>query len=333
MNKQDANQIAGLLKGASRILISGHRDPDGDSIGCQLAFYEYWTKQLKKKADVVNHGVLPRKYASLDPKGIIKSPNQFKRKPRWDAAVIFECSALDRVGSVEAMVPPGLPIVNIDHHQRNTSFGAVNVLDCTAAACGEMVYDLLRLWKAKITPTIAQQLAAAILTDTGRFHYANTTARTLEVTADLVRYGAKLAKLTDEIYYSYPLAHFRLMQFVLGNAKFHSGGTICLLTLREADRKRFGVPLRELEGLVDYTLYLRGIKVGALLKEIGENKTKVSLRSSGNADVAAIARAFDGGGHPNASGCVIDLPFEQALRVLTKTIKARESKRKKPHAC
>jgi phosphoesterase RecJ-like protein len=153
------------------------------------------------------------------------------------------------------------------------------------------------------------------------------------VTADLVRHGAKLAKLTDEIYYSYPLAHFRLMQFVLGNAKFHSGGTICLLALREADRKRFGVPLRELEGLVDYTLYLRGIKVGALLKEIGENKTKVSLRSSGNADVAEIARKFDGGGHPNASGCVIDFPFEQALRVLTKTIKASVSKRIKPHAC
>ena len=168
MNKQDANKIAGLLKAASRILISAHRDPDGDSIGCQLAFYEYWTKQLKKKADVVNHGVLPRKLASLDPTGIIKSPNQFKRKPRWDAAVIFECSALNRVGSVATMVPPDLPIVNIDHHQRNTSFGAVNVLDSSAAACGEMAYDLLRLWKAKITPTIAQPVAAAILTETGR---------------------------------------------------------------------------------------------------------------------------------------------------------------------
>lgn len=333
MNKRDAARIAALLKNARRILITAHRDPDGDSVGCQLAFYEYWTKQLKKKADVINHGVLPRKYEFLDRKGIVKSPTQFKRKPKWDAAVVFECSSLDRIGSVAAMVPDGLPIVNIDHHQRNSSFGVVNVLDCTAAACGEMVYDLLRLLKAKITPTMAQNLAAAILTDTGRFHYASTTARTLTVTAELMRLGANLARLTDEIYYSYPSKHFQLMQFVLGNAEFHSKGTVCLLMLREADRKRFGIPLRELEGLVDYTLYLRGVQVGALVKELGKNTTKVSLRSSGNADVAAIARVFDGGGHPNASGCVIDLPFDDALRVLTRTIKAHENKRRKPHAC
>lgn len=332
MNKRDATRIAALLKPASRILITAHRDPDGDSVGCQLAFYEYWTRQLKKKADVINHGVLPRKYDFLDPKGIIKAPGHFKRRPRWDAVVVFECSALDRIGSVEAMIPPGLPIVNIDHHQRNTSFGAVNVLDCSAAACGEMAFDLLRLWKARITPTIAQHLAAAILTDTGRFHYASTTARTLEVTAELMRCGASLARLTDEIYYSYPPAHFKLMQFVLGNASFHANGTICLLTLRETDRKRFGISLRELEGLVDYTLYLRGVRVGALLKEIAPDTTKVSLRSSGNTDVARIAREFDGGGHPNASGCVIDLPFDRALQVLTQTIMAHVAKPKKSHA-
>ena len=163
MNKRDANRIAALLKNASRILITAHRDPDGDSVGCQLAFYEYWTKQLKKKADVINHGVLPRKYEFLDRRGIIKSPAQFKRKPKWDAAVIFECSALDRIGSVADMVPDGLPIVNIDHHQRNTSFGAVNVLNCKAAACGEMVYNLLRLQKANITPKMAQRPGTAPL--------------------------------------------------------------------------------------------------------------------------------------------------------------------------
>jgi len=332
MNRRDANEITRLLEPASRILITAHRDPDGDSIGCQLAFYEYWTRQLKKKADIVNHGVLPRKYAFLDSAGLVKSPGQFSRRPRWDAVIVFECSGLNRIGSVQELIPAGLPVINIDHHQRNTLFGTVNVLDSTAAACGEMLLELLRLWKAKITPSIAQSLAAAILTDTGRFHYGSTSARTLELMADLVRYGADLVKLTDEIYYSYPPAHFRLMQFVLGAAQFRAGGRICILTLREADRKRFGVPLRELEGLVDYTLYLRGVQVGVLLKEIAADKTKVSLRSSGNADVSSIAREFDGGGHPNASGCVIGLPFDAAVKVLTKSIRAHALNSKKPHA-
>ena len=123
------------------------------------------------------------------------------------------------------------------------------------------------------------------------------------------------------------------MQFVLGNARFYANRSVCILMLRERDRRRFGIPLRELEGLVDYTLYLRGVQIGALLKELGKNTTKVSLRSSGNADVAEIARNFRGGGHPNASGCVIDLPFDEALRLLTKTIKAFETRRRKPHAC
>jgi phosphoesterase RecJ-like protein len=332
MTKSDATKIARLLKGANRLLITAHRDPDGDSIGCQLAFYEYWTRQQMKKADVVNHGVLPRKYDSLDPKRLIKNPNQIKRRPKWDAAIVFECSSLDRIGSVQSLISPGLPIINIDHHDHNTGFGTVNVQDKRAAACGEMVYDLFLHWKAKITESMARQLAAAVLTDTGRFHYRSTSPRTLELMADLVRRGADLAHLTDEIYYSYPKSHYRLMQFVLGNAKMLSGGRTCFLMLREADRKRFGVPLRELEGLVDYTLYLRGVRVGALLKEIGKRKTKVSLRSSDSSDVAEIARKFGGGGHPNASGCLIELPFDDAVKALAKTIRNHTRAPKTSHA-
>jgi len=211
-------------------------------------------------------------------------------------------------------------IINIDHHRHNTHFGAVNVVDCEAAACGEMTYDLLRHLGAQINTCIAQQLAAAIITDTGRFHYRSTSPRTLELTAALMRQGADLTTLTDEIYYSYPPAHYQLMQHVLGNAQMRSGGRICFLTLRERDRKKFGIPLRELEGLVDYTLYLRGVEIGALLKEIEGNKTKVSLRSTNSINVAEIARKFGGGGHHNASGCVIDLPLDRAIAKLARAI-------------
>ncbi len=320
MRKTDASRIAELLRPASRILITAHRDPDGDSLGCQLAFHEYWTSQKKRTADIVNHGSLPRKYRFLDPKGLVRTRGQIKRRKHWDAVVVFECSSLDRIGSVQSLVPDAIPVVNIDHHPQNSMFGTVNVLDSTAAACGEMVYDLLNLWKARITPAIAQQLAVAIVTDTGRFHYHSTSPRTLELTAELMRQGADLTALTDQIYYSYTVNHFRLLQHVLGHAQISAGGTVCLLTLSAADRRQFGVPMRELEGLVDYTLSVRGVKVGALLKELGPHKTKVSLRSSDSFNVSEIAGLFGGGGHVNASGCTIDLPMEESVAALKKAI-------------
>lgn len=320
MTKANANRIAVALKNARRILLTGHRDPDGDSVGCQMAFHEYWTKQRRRRADVVNHGVLPRKYRCLDPKALIQTPTAIKRVPKWDAVIVFECSNLERIGAVRPLVPAGVPLINLDHHHHNTNFGSVNVIDRSAAACGEMVFDLLRHWKARITPEIASQLAAAILTDTGRFHYRSTTPRTLELAADLMRHGANLTRLTDEIYYSYPPQQFRLMQHVLGNMQMRASGQVCFLMLKEADRKRYGIPLRELEGLVDYTLYLRGVRVGALLKEITGRRTKVSLRSTDSINVAEIARRFGGGGHPNAAGLVMDIPIEKAAGALARAI-------------
>jgi phosphoesterase RecJ-like protein len=320
MTKSQANKIAAALKNARHVLLTGHRDPDGDSIGCQFAFYEYWTKQKKKRADVVNHGILPRKYACLDPNSLNQAPTSIERRPKWDAVIVFECSSLERIGAVKDLVPNGIPLINIDHHHHNANFGTVNVIDRGAAACGEMVYDLLHLWKARVTPAIAKQLAAAILTDTGRFHYRSTTPRTLEITADLMRRGANLTSLTDDIYFSYPPRQFHLMQEVLGNAQMRAGGQICFLVLREADRKRFGIPLRELEGLVDYTLYLRGVRVGALLKELTGGKTKVSLRSTDSINVAEIARRFGGGGHPNAAGLLLDMPIAKAIPALARAI-------------
>ena len=333
MTKADAKRIADALRKTKRLLITAHRDPDGDSVGCQLAFYEFWVKQLRRKADVVNHGQLPRKYKCLDPTGLIKSPTKMRGKGPWDGVIVFECSSLDRIGSVTRCVDEDSTIINIDHHQHNSRFGTVNVVDSEAAACGEMTYDLLKYMGAKINSCIAQQLAAAIITDTGRFHYRSTHPRTLELTAELMRKGANITALTDAIYYSYPPAHYQLMQHVLGNAQMRSGGRICFLTLREKDRKHFGIPLRELEGLVDYTLYLRGVEVGALLKEMAKNKTKVSLRSTNSVNVAEIARKFGGGGHHNASGCVIDLPLDEATHVLAKAIGPVHPRRRKTVPC
>ncbi|MEW5701028.1 MAG: bifunctional oligoribonuclease/PAP phosphatase NrnA [Candidatus Zixiibacteriota bacterium] len=327
MNKAAATRIIRQLQNADRILITSHRDPDGDSVGSQLAFHEFWTRQRRRRADVLNDGPLPARYRCLDPRRIIRAPSSRARR-NWDAAIVFECSSLDRVGSVEPLLPPGLPIINIDHHQGSDRFGTINVVDPSRSSCTELVYELLKHWRARITPRMAQLLAAGILTDTGRFHHPSTNVATFENTAALLRLGADITQLTDRIYFELPLPHFQLVHHVLGQAELRAGGRICLLTLRIRDRRRYGVSLQETEGLVDHSLSLKGVMVGALLKELGPRRTKVSLRSPGSVNVAALARRFGGGGHKNAAGCMIELPVRATADALEDAIRSVLSNRR-----
>lgn len=222
MDRTAAAQIGRLLKRASRILITSHRDPDGDSIGSQLAFYEYWTRQRRRKADVLNDGPLPTRYRFLDPDHVIRKPSR-RVRPNWNAAVVFECSSLDRVGAVSPLLPAGLPIINIDHHRGSAEFGKINVVDGARSSCTELVFALLKYWRAKVTPRMAQLIAAGILTDTGRFRHPSTNLQTLEATVALLRLGADLTELTDQIYFALPESHFRLVHHVLGNAELRAG--------------------------------------------------------------------------------------------------------------
>ena len=317
---KEAAAIARTLARSRRILITAHQDPDGDSLGCQLAFYEYWTRQKKGKADVINHGAVPAKYLFMDPKGIVKEPTGKFGTAKWDAVVIFECSSLDRTGDVEQLIPKNVPIINIDHHQKNTAFGAINVLDTSRAACGELLYELLVHWKAKITPSMAQMMAVALVTDTGRFHHPSTNANTLRVAANLVELGADLTRLTNHIYYELGQRQFLLTHRVVSQAQIRVGGTLCMLLLRRTDLARFDLPVRDTEGLVDYSLSIKGVRVGALLKELAERKTKISLRSPDSVDVAKLARRYGGGGHKNAAGFMVDLPIDEAADFLEKEV-------------
>lgn len=321
MNSAAARRIAVALRDAKRILITAHQDPDGDSLGCQLAFYEYWTKQKKRKADVINHGGVPDKYSFMDPRGIVKQVTDKKIWPIWDAVVVFECSSLDRTGNVETVIPGGVPIINIDHHQRNESYGTINVVDTSRAACGELLFDLLKFWRAKITKSMAHHMAIALVTDTGRFRHPSTNARTLEIAADLVALGANLTDLTDRIYYQMRETQFRLIHQILSSAQLRMNNTLCMLLLRQSDLQKAGIPARDTEGLVDYSLSIKGVRVGALLKELGPNQTKISLRSPDSIDVANLARQFGGGGHKNAAGFMVELPIDEAAKFLEEQLR------------
>jgi len=296
------------------VLVCSHRDPDGDSIGCQLAFHGF-LRQRRAGIVVCNDGELPMKYRFLDPRGIIKQPDQIK-KQRWAAIVIFECSSLDRIGRVADLLDDDTPIINIDHHMGNRRFGAIDWVNNEASACGEMVYELIRTLGGKITKRIADALLVSIVTDTGRFHYKSTRPLTLRIVADLMETGADLKNLTDRLYFSFSEAQFKFINNVLARADIREDGHICFLKVRRRDAQKYGVLYRDLEGLADCTLTLGGVKIGALLKEMKGGWTKISLRSTGRLSIVPLARKFSGGGHPNAAGCHIDGPLNEAVEQL-----------------
>lgn len=319
--RKEIKQILEAIHRAKRILVTSHLDPDGDSIGSQLALVAYLEKRGKKVL-IANQGILPSKYSFLDPHQKIilhRSAKVLRFKP--DLVIVLESPYLERIGWVKEAIPAGVPLINIDHHPDNISYGSINYLDSQAAAVGEMVYDLLLNVGFPISSAIANWLYAAILTDTGRFRYSATTPRSLRICAQLVDLGADARLLTDKIYFNFSEENLKMLGHVLSGLELHSRGRICCLTVDQKSLEHFQVSTGDTEGLVDYSLFINGALVGALFKEVGPNRTKVSLRSQNNLDIAKLARKYGGGGHKNAAGFALNQPLAQAKKIVLGELK------------
>ena len=319
MSAKTARAVEKVLKKAKKILVTSHQDPDGDSIGSQMALLAY-LKAKKKQVLAVNQGKMPNKYRFLDPTGIIQQAEEPLPPFVPDAAFVVECPSLKRIGCVQKLLRPATIIVNIDHHPKNEKFGHINWLDSRASAVGEMIYDFLRASRFKITPPVAEAFYTAILTDTGRFRYSSTRPRTLEICARLIEQGANPQKITEEVYYRIAPEDLRLVARVLEGLELHDGGQVCFLSIDDRLLAETGARFENTEGIVDYSLYVRDVKVGVLFKELSPNKTKISLRSQNGIDISPIAKSFGGGGHPNASGCALPMPLAEAKRTVLQKI-------------
>ncbi len=319
MSIKTAKAVEKVLSKARNILVTSHQDPDGDSVGSQMALIAYLQKK-KKRILALNHGKMPNKYRFLDPKGVIREASEPLPDFVPDAAFVVECPSLRRIGCVQKLLRPETVIVNIDHHPKNEKFGRVNWLDARASAVGEMVYDFLVAARFKITPSVAEALYTAILTDTGRFRYSSTHPRTLEICARLMKLGANPQRITEEVYYRNSPSDLRLVARVLEGMELHRGNQICFLSIDNRILAETGARFEDTEGIVDYSLYLREVLVGVLFKELSPNKTKVSLRSQNGINISPIAKSFGGGGHPNASGCALALPLAEAKRTVLEKV-------------
>jgi phosphoesterase RecJ-like protein len=217
-----------------------------------------------------------------------------------DAVIVLECGDTQRTGI--AGLDKGY-VINIDHHPGNTMFGAMNWLDLSAAACGEMVFELIGALGVSLTPEIATHVYIAILTDTGAFHYSNITPRTFDICRQCVEAGVNAAAVARSIFDSNNLARLKLYGAVLHRMQLDPTGRIATVYVDQQLARECGGTYEDTEGLVNLPLTVKDIMAVAFFKENGPGDWRVSMRSKGAINVNAIAREFGGGGHTNASGC------------------------------
>ena len=280
-------------------MLSSHERPDGDAIGSAVGM-ALALEGLGKQAVVVMEAVPPpflQPFPAVDRLHIQREVSE-----SYDAALIMECSALDRTGVA------GLdrsPVINIDHHPGNTRYGSLNWIDESAAACGELVFTLIEALGAPLTPEVATHIYLAVLTDTGSFRFSHMTPRTFEIARRCVDAGANPQWIARTHYDSSTVGRVRIFGAVLNGMQQDRSGRVALLTITQAGAAAAGGTYDDTDGLINFPLSVKDIQAVAFFKESGPGEWRVSLRSKGAVDVGAIARAHGGGGHTNAAGCSV----------------------------
>jgi phosphoesterase RecJ-like protein len=319
------DRIIESIRESRTICIVGHIRPDGDCVGSQLGL----TLALRnegKKVCCWNEDRIPEKYDFLDRDGTIQKP---RRGLKFDCVIATDAASFERLGSVGRCVANRKLLINIDHHQSNTRYGDLNWVSAREPSTGELIFRLLKVAKWPITNRIADSLFTAVSTDTGSFQYATTRPGTYHVAGELVRRGADLAKICDEVYQSYPLSRVRLLRHIYSHFRLTHDDQIAYVWLKKADFARSGAESDDTEGLIDHIRAIAPVVVACVFEEIEPELTRISLRSkSEKVNVNEIAAQFGGGGHSAAAGARIPgSPLAVQRRVIAAVKKALDAAR------
>jgi phosphoesterase RecJ-like protein len=231
----------------------------------------------------------------------------------FDAAIIMECGDLKRTGV------SGLDrflVINIDHHPGNTCYGQINWFDSSAAACGEMVFDLVRALGVPLTKTIATHVYLAILTDTGSFHYSSISPRTFDICRECLEAGVDPVLVARNVYDSNNMGRLKLFGAVLGAMQIDQTGRIAIVYVDHEMARAAGGTYEDTEGLINLPLTVKEIEAVVFFKQDKGDRYRVSMRSKGEVDIGVIAKEYGGGGHKNAAGCSIAGPIEELQKAL-----------------
>ena len=288
-----------------RFLISSHARPDGDSIGSQLAM-AYALRALGKDVTIVNHDPAPPPLLAFPGVPSIRVAERVDGE--YDAAIVLECSELTRTG-VEGL--ERYFVINVDHHPGNAEFGALNWFNGDAAACAEMVFDIVEALGVPLSVEIATHIYVGILTDTGSFHYSSISPRTFDICRRLVEAGVDPPKVARSIFDSNSLGRLKLFGAVLSSIELEDSGRLAVVRVDRAMAASAGGNYEDTEGLINLPLTVRDIQAVVFFKELSEREYRVSMRSKGEIDVCSVAKRFGGGGHKNASGCTVTGEYDE----------------------
>jgi phosphoesterase RecJ-like protein len=286
----------------------------------ELAMAEY-LKQQRKKFFIVHEKPLALMHQMLTGHQQIKTLS--KSFIDYDLVIILDCADKRRLGEVERVLLKGKPIINIDHHLTNDRFGHINIIDPKASSTAEVVFEMFKAWNVKLTKRIVEYLYLGILTDTGSFRYQNTTSRTHQITAELLRFRISPASFYRLAYEDLDDKGFKLLSKVMSQAQYLKHGKVISLSLS----RRILDQIKERFDLKDKLFYvfrmIKDVEVIVLFSSVATKKTRVNFRSTKTIDVAAIAKVFGGGGHKAASGCILDKDIRQAEQIIFKEVLRR----------
>src|SRR3954470_4644211 len=310
----DVTRIVDAIRSRRRFVLSSHSRPDGDSIGSQLAML-YALRALGKEATAINVDPAPPPLMAFP--GVPDIRIAPEAAGDFDAAIIMECGDLARTGV------SGLDrffVVNIDHHPGNTGYGQINWFDASAAACGEMVFDVVKALGVPLSVEIATHVYLAILTDTGSFHYSGISPRTFDICKACLEAGVDPVLVARNVYDSNNMGRLKLFGAVLGAMQIDQTGRIAIVYVDHEMARAAGGTYEATEGLVNLPLTVKEIEAVVFFKQEKGDQYRVSLRSKGDVDIGMIAKEYGGGGHKNASGCTIAGPIEELQRTLVEKV-------------
>lgn len=319
-NREQREQAIAFMREGDDFLVVSHVQPDGDAISSTVVI-GWLLDKLGKRYTLINEGTVPSRLHYLHLSDTIVNYNDSQPERKFNRIIAVDCADYRRIGDVAACFADGCELLNIDHHPTNDDFGSVNLVQSNAAATVEILYQLIEQAGVSMDVQVATAIYTGLLTDTGGFRYSNTTPSVMHKAAALLMHGVDGHWIADHLLERMTMPQLKLLQLGLSRLTFSDDAKIGWLYIEANDLAKTGAAPEDLEGLVNYARNVDGVEVGILFKELMNGQVKVSLRSAGMADVAAIAQSFGGGGHVRAAGCRHDGPLTQSIEQIVEAVR------------
>lgn len=313
-----ADALRGALRYADELTLACHVGPDGDALGSMLGLgLAARDAGMKVRASFGSPFVMPPNLEFL-PSDLLVAPGDLPAEPKL--MIALDAGSSNRLGELAANASKAGTLVVLDHHVTNEGFGDISVVDTSAAATGELVFDLLGLLDWPITGEIANCLHTALVTDTGRFIYANTSERTLQIAAKLVAAGANPTEIGRHVYEESPFGYLKAAGAAMSRAELDTETRFVSTFITQADLNAAGIDWGDIDNLIDTIRMAEEADVALLAKVHDDGRVRVSMRSRGDTDVGSLAVSMGGGGHRLAAGFTAGGEVEAVIRKVREVI-------------